>query len=109
MVFHVGVVEAVIVMFTVFAAVAAVMVRVTTALLSDSAPEVFTARTAKYQVPAPSAATDALVAVALLTDCERFRLLALVPYRIRYPLRLVSEEPSVFCVGATQLKFAVPL
>src|ERR1043165_5013341 len=98
-----------IVMFTVFAAVAAVITRLTVELFADSPPPVFTARTAKYQVPAPSAATLALVALGSLTDWEYVSDVALLPYTILKPFRFVSDEPSVFFVGAVQLILAVPL
>lgn len=68
-----------IVMFTVLAALAAVMVLVANVLLADSTPAELTARTAKCQVPAPSEPIVVLVAVGPLTALLCDRAVELVP------------------------------
>src|SRR5215510_10928111 len=77
-------------------------------LLTDSRPLLLTARTAKYQVPVPSDGITVLVAEGLLTVVLCERLVELVPNNTRKLARLVSDEPSVFCVGRVQLTVAEP-
>src|SRR5262245_17658470 len=95
-------------MFRVRDALAAPIVFWLTLLFADSAPLLLTARTAKYQVPVPSAKTTALVAEELLTAVLCARLDEFVPKSTRKPERLVSVVPSTFCVGRVQLTVAVP-
>src|SRR6185436_11449800 len=76
--------------------------------LSDSAWLEFTARTAKYQVPAPNDDSVLLVALGSLTIWLWLSALALVPNSTLNPARSVSGVPLVFVVGAVQFTVALP-
>src|SRR6195256_2026148 len=94
---------------TVLAALALATLFCATLLLSDSSCLLFTARTAKYQVPPGNAVTDVpREAESLMTFCCPSEL-ALVPYNTLKPARSASVELSVFCVGAVQVRLALPL
>ncbi len=64
--------------------------------------------TEKYQVPAASPGMVALVVAGLEMVTSWFNAPGEVPYRILYPARFVSAEPSSFRVGAVQLRSAEP-
>jgi hypothetical protein len=93
---------------TVFAALALVIALLVTVLLADSTLLEFTARTAKYHVPVPSAVIVVLVAFGSLIDLLCDNAVALLPNSTLNPDRFVSALLSVFVVGAVQDTVAEP-